>query len=111
AQLRRRHSDWRHRSYRLLRASVKLMNSYIVTVTTFLPLVGALALLLHSLFWSRQGSSPEKLDHQYRWIALLVTLVTFVVSLGIVAGFDNLRFDAQLTQKEEWIRALGVSYF
>ncbi len=87
------------------------MNSSIVTITAFLPLAGALALLLHSLFWSRQGASPEKLDHQYRWIALLITLATFVVSLGIVANFDNSRFDAQLSLKAEWIRALGVSYF
>lgn len=87
------------------------MKSSIVTITTFLPLVGALALLLHSLFWSSRGAAQKALDNQYRWIALVVTGLTFVVSLGIVALFDRSGAGPQLIQKVPWIRSLGVSYF
>jgi NADH-quinone oxidoreductase subunit M len=87
------------------------MKSYIITITTFLPLVGALALLLHGVFWKSRGTSQEKLDAQYRWIALLVTCATFLVSLGIVAFFDRSFAGPQLIQKVPWIRNFGVSYF
>jgi NADH-quinone oxidoreductase subunit M len=87
------------------------MDSSIVTLTTFLPMAGAVALLLHGLFWARQGAAEERLNRHYRWIALLFTLATFLISLGIVASFDASQFEAQLTLKTEWISALGVSYF
>jgi NADH-quinone oxidoreductase subunit M len=83
----------------------------IITITTFLPLVGAVALLLHAMFWSRQSASQEKLNNQYRWITLLVTLVTFLVSLVILVGFDRSVAGPQLVQKAPWIGMLGVSYF
>jgi NADH-quinone oxidoreductase subunit M len=83
----------------------------IITITTFLPLVGAVALLLHAMFWSKQGTEREKLNNQYRWITLLVTLVTFLVSLVILLGFDRSNPGPQMVQKTPWIGALGVSYF
>jgi NADH-quinone oxidoreductase subunit M len=87
------------------------MNSSLVTLTTFLPLAGAAALVLQGLFWSRQSTTQERLDNQYRWIALLFTMITFVVSLGLVAGFDRSKFEPQLVDRAEWIRSLGISYF
>jgi NADH-quinone oxidoreductase subunit M len=87
------------------------MKSSIVTITTFLPLLGALALLLHGIFWKSRGTEQNRLDSQYRWITLLVTSVTFLVSLAIVALFDNSGAGPQLIQKTPWIRNFGVSYF
>jgi NADH-quinone oxidoreductase subunit M len=87
------------------------MKSYIITITTFLPLLGAFALVLHGVFWKSRGTSQEKLDGQYRWIALLVTCVTFIVSLAIVVLFDRSFAGPQLIQKVPWIRNFGVSYF
>ncbi len=83
----------------------------IITITIFLPIIGALALLFHSFYWARQGSSTEKLDNQYRWIALIFTTLTFGLSLGIVADFDRSIALPQLVQKTPWIGTLGVSYF
>ncbi|MCI0336893.1 MAG: NADH-quinone oxidoreductase subunit M [Acidobacteria bacterium] len=83
----------------------------IVTITTFLPLVGAVLLLLHSLFWSSHESSKERLDKHYRWITLIFTLLTFFASLLIVAGFDRSQAGPQLVERTPWITALGVSYF
>ncbi|MEP7270573.1 MAG: NADH-quinone oxidoreductase subunit M [Acidobacteriota bacterium] len=87
------------------------MKSSIITITTFLPLVGALALMLHGIFRSSRGAASERLDTQYRWIALLVTCLTFLVSLGIVLMFDPTVAGPQLIRKLPWIRNLGVSYF
>jgi NADH:ubiquinone oxidoreductase subunit 4 (subunit M) len=53
----------------------------ILSVVTFLPLVGAL-ILLHP----RRGDEAAR---NARWIALWTTLVTFVLSLLIWADFDR----------------------
>jgi NADH-quinone oxidoreductase subunit M len=82
----------------------------IITITTFLPLVGAIALLLYSVIAGR-GGDQEKLDNQYRWITLLVTIITFVVSLGVILKFDSSIAGPQLTQKVPWISSLGATYF
>jgi NADH-quinone oxidoreductase subunit M len=82
----------------------------LITLTTFLPLAGAVALLLSSALASR-GADQERLNNGYRWIALVVTAATFFVSLGIVAGFDAAVAGPQLTQKAPWIGSLGANYF
>ena len=87
------------------------MKSYIVTITTFLPLVGAVALLLHGLFWGRRGTDSHRLDNQYRWMTLLFTLLTFAVSIGLVVWFDSTSSGPQLVERRPWIGSLGASYF
>ena len=82
----------------------------IVTITTFLPVVGAVALLLYSVLTSRDANQ-ERLNNQYRWLTLLITLATFVVSLKLLTGFDRSQPGPQLVQNEPWITALGVRYF
>ncbi|MDX2034922.1 MAG: NADH-quinone oxidoreductase subunit M [Blastocatellia bacterium] len=82
----------------------------IITITTFLPLVGAVALMLHGIFWSKQGASQENLNKQYRVITLLITVVTFLVSLGILVGFDSSIAGPQMVVKTPWIGMLGVNY-
>ncbi|NBO64090.1 MAG: NADH-quinone oxidoreductase subunit M [Acidobacteria bacterium] len=83
----------------------------LITITTFLPLLGAVALILHSLFWSTRGVESTRLDNQYRWITLLFTVVTFVVSLLILPGFDSSEPGPQMVQRFSWIAVLGVDYF
>jgi len=82
----------------------------LITITTFLPVIGAVILLLYSVFASRDGDQ-EKLDDQYRRITLIITIVTFVASLGIIRGFDSSIAGPQMTQKAPWIGAIGASYF
>lgn len=83
----------------------------LITVITFLPLLGAFALFFHGLFWSSRGTPKEKLDEQYRWITLFFTVVTFAVSLLILTGFDRSIAAPQLVEKHSWIGALGVQYY
>ncbi len=59
----------------------------VITITTFLPLVGAIVLLLYSVLTGREGDQ-EKMDERYRWITLIVTIITFAFSLSIVGAFD-----------------------
>jgi NADH-quinone oxidoreductase subunit M len=61
----------------------------ILTIVTFLPLVGVVALL----FVPGRDAAAESLQ---RWIALVTTLVTFVISLVIWARFDPSNTDFQL---------------
>src|SRR5262249_30452533 len=82
----------------------------LITITTFLPLVGAVVLLLYSVIFGREGDQ-EKLDERYRWIALIVTIITFTLSLSVVGEFNSSISTPQLTQQAPWISSLGASYF
>lgn len=83
----------------------------LITIVTFLPLLGAVALFLHGVFWASRGTSGEKLDEQYRWITIFFTVLTFVVSLLILPGFDISIAAPQMVEKHDWITSFGVQYF
>ncbi len=74
----------------------------ILTVVTFLPLVGVLLLLL-----TRDDSPSGR--RNVLTISLLTTLVTFVVSLFIWIGFDNANPGFQMVEKHAWLNT-GISY-
>ena len=67
---------------------------------TFLPLVGALALML----------VPRRLDAVLRGGALAVGVATFALSLSLYAHFDVSSADYQFEEMARWIPTLGVSY-
>ena len=70
------------------------MNDIILSLVTFLPLIGALLLLF----------IPKDSHGLLRGVALGVSLVTFLVSLSLVAGFvTNAEF--QFVQDVPWIAA------
>jgi NADH-quinone oxidoreductase subunit M len=74
----------------------------ILSVTTFLPLVGAL------LVYAVRGED-EAAKRNSRWIALWTTLITFAVSLILVARFDPSVADFQFVEKSNWLAA-GITY-
>jgi NADH-quinone oxidoreductase subunit M len=74
----------------------------ILSAVTFLPLVGVLLILL-----VRDGG--ESARRNIRMIALWTTIVTFVLSLFIWAGFDNADPGFQFVEKTEWLDS-GISY-
>src|SRR5437867_3981763 len=71
-----------------------------LTVTTFLPLGGVAVLLA----WPRVD------DQRARGIALITTVVTFVLSLGILASFDHSRPGFQLTENVSWVSSINLRY-
>jgi NADH-quinone oxidoreductase subunit M len=74
----------------------------ILSTVTFLPLVGALLVLLIS-------DESENGRRNIRSITLLTTVVTFVVSLFIWTGFDTSQSGFQMVEKAEWLDS-GISY-
>lgn len=76
----------------------------ILSLVTFLPLVGAAIILLLI-----RGDS-EIAARNARSTALWTTIATFVISLFIWANFDNGTAEFQFVEKAEWFPALGISY-
>ncbi len=74
----------------------------ILSTVTFLPLVGVLLIAMI-------GDGTDTGRKNIRMIALLTTLVTFVVSLFIWAGFDKADPGFQMTESLEWLET-GIGY-
>ena len=70
----------------------------VLTVTTFLPLAGAFLILF------------IRNDVLIKWIALLTTLATFIVSLPIYTHFDKTTYKMQFAEIHPWISAWNINY-
>jgi NADH-quinone oxidoreductase subunit M len=74
----------------------------ILSVVTFLPLVGALIIYI-------SRGDDEAARRNSRWIALWTTIVTFGISLMLVWRFDPAQTDFQFVEKTSWL-ATGINY-
>lgn len=74
-----------------------------LTFTTFLPLVGAVA-----IFFIR--GTQEDVARNARYVALWTTLITFVLSLFVWSSFDPSIPGYQLVEKRAWIPEFNISY-
>ena len=78
------------------------MEQYLLTILILLPVVGAVALAGHAF-------APYRREPHYRWIALGVTILTFLLSLLLlrenVSSVTN-----PFEQNVSWIPAIGASY-
>ncbi len=72
----------------------------LLTAITFLPLVGVLIMLF----------MPAKDEKAARYFALVVSLITFVVSLLILPRFDGSKYQFQLVENVPWISQVGINY-
>jgi NADH-quinone oxidoreductase subunit M len=79
-----------------------MMSWPILSLTTILPLVGALFIML-----MRDGSGPE--SRNARWVALHTTIITFAVSLVLVWRFDAGSAEFQFVEKHPWL-AGAINY-
>ncbi len=75
----------------------------ILSITTFLPLVGALFILI-------LRGNQEDVNRNARNVALWTTLINFVLSLFIWFNFDPTNPGYQMVEKAAWIPAFKVSY-
>ncbi|MEH6950470.1 NADH-quinone oxidoreductase subunit M [Nitrobacter sp. NHB1] len=75
----------------------------ILSVVTFLPLLGAL------LVWLLARGNDDVANSTARWIALWTTVVTFAVSLILVARFDPTDAGFQFVEHATWL-ATGIRY-
>jgi len=79
------------------------MEAWILTLVTFSPLVGVVVLL----FLRKEKEST------IRWTALITAIVTFVLSLVMLAAFDRSDPDLQMVVRLPWfsIGDLTIEYF
>jgi NADH-quinone oxidoreductase subunit M len=74
----------------------------ILSVTIFLPLVGALLIVII-------GGDGEPEKRNARWIALWTTLITFAISLILLNRFDPSSPEFQFVEKRPWL-AGAITY-
>ncbi len=74
----------------------------ILSLTTFIPLLGAVIL---ALFLRGDDAAAQR---NAKWVALLTTITTFIASIFILANFDPANPGFQLVEEREWL--LGLQY-
>ncbi|MGF1624485.1 MAG: NADH-quinone oxidoreductase subunit M [Alphaproteobacteria bacterium] len=75
----------------------------LLTIITFLPLVGALFILM-------VRGEPADVAKNARWTALWASLGTFVISLFLWFLFDRADPGFQFVEENEWLPSLGIGY-
>lgn len=75
----------------------------LLSLITFLPLVGALFIL------TVRGDDAVA-NRNARQVALWTSTITFLLSLGLWFGFENGTAAFQFVEKAEWMPSLGISY-
>src|SRR5438067_12362969 len=76
------------------------MNHYL-SLILFLPLAGALLLLL----------VPKENAHAIRWIANVVALIGFAISIPLWFWYNPQQADFQFVERAPWIPSIGAEYF
>ncbi|SIT76440.1 NADH-quinone oxidoreductase subunit M [Pontibaca methylaminivorans] len=74
----------------------------ILSIVTFLPTVAAIILAVFL------RGNDEAANRNARWVALFASVVTFVLSLFILFGFDPAETGFQFVEQYEWL--LGMQY-
>jgi NADH-quinone oxidoreductase subunit M len=71
-----------------------------LTVTTFLPVAGVAVLLV----WPRVPNDAA------RTVALVASIATFLVSLGMLGRFDGSVAGFQIVERADWVPSLNLQY-
>ncbi len=74
----------------------------LLSIITFLPLVAAIIL---ALFLRGDDEAAQK---NAKWLALIATSATFVLSLFVLTGFDSANPGFQFVEEHPWL--LGLTY-
>lgn len=80
------------------------LESNLLTILILIPFIGALGLIAHSMF------VPNASGRQYHTLTLIVTLVTFAVSLVLLTGGGENPGGYRFEQNVSWIAAIGARY-
>lgn len=74
--------------------------SYLLTIITFLPLLGVLVLLF----------IPSEKEKEIKWTAVLISLLPLILSIILWLSYDRSTGGIQFQDKAVWIPALNVFY-
>jgi len=75
----------------------------ILSLVTFLPLVGVLFILF-------VRGEPDVVARNARYVALWTSLITFIVSLSLWIGFERGTADFQFVEQANWIPGFNIAY-
>src|SRR4026207_750629 len=75
--------------------------TYYLSLILFVPLAGALLLLL----------VPKQNENAIRWIANIVALVGFAISIPLWFWYNPQNADFQFIERAPWIPSIGAEYF
>jgi NADH-quinone oxidoreductase subunit M len=75
-----------------------------LTILTFLPLLGVAAILLLRPF-------KKETDDLVKQIAVVTSAVTFVFSLIVLASYDAGKSGLQMVEQADWIPSWGIQYY
>ncbi|KRT57850.1 complex I subunit 4 family protein, partial [endosymbiont of Ridgeia piscesae] len=73
----------------------------ILSLTVWLPIIGGAVVL----------ASGDREPNATRWTALIIALLTFIVSLPLWFGFDSSTAEMQFVERAAWIPLLNVEYY
>ncbi|MEJ1365195.1 MAG: NADH-quinone oxidoreductase subunit M [Candidatus Sedimenticola sp. (ex Thyasira tokunagai)] len=73
----------------------------ILSLTIWLPIIGGILVL----------ASGDKEPNATRWTALIVAILTFIVSLPLYSGFDISTADMQFVERSPWIPLFNIEYY
>ncbi len=76
------------------------MSGYLLTLTVFLPLLGGLVILL----------IPKDQDGLMKQVALVASVLAFLVSLALLVPFEIGKAGMQLQERYLWIPGIGINY-
>lgn len=74
-----------------------------LSVVTFLPLVGALAILV-------LRGSEEQVARNARWIAIWTSGLTFLISIPLWTRFENGTHEFQFVEYYQWLPEFNINY-
>jgi NADH-quinone oxidoreductase subunit M len=80
-----------------------MSNLPLLSLVTFLPLVGAAFIVL-------MRGDEHAVARNAKWAALLTSLITFGLSILLWTGFDANSADFQFVEKAAWFPSLHISY-
>src|SRR5512134_359873 len=79
------------------------MDLPILSLITFLPLAGAVFILL-------VRGEPAVVARNVRWVALWTSLIVFVLSIGVWMAFDPSTVAFQFVERAAWMPGFNITY-
>lgn len=82
---------------------MNFVSENVLTILILLPVLGALAVLGHQMFWKQEG--------QLKWVTLAFTIVNFLVSILLVSNHGDASANGFYFEKNvAWIKAINTNY-
>ena len=86
---------------------MNFLAQHLLSVLIWLPVIGGLLLLIIG----DGGDSKSDKAGMMRLSALLITLLTFVLSTALYMGFDNEALNMQFVERVPWVDAINAFYY